>query len=483
MGIRQEEHKTEQEVKRVKDIVNGLENNIFWEQTYNRLLDKQDNWHRYSKEELAEINKTFNNKQSIIKELESGTYKWGIPRKVELSKHQNSKKRVVYVYDMQDRFVLGVLYRVFSYCYNDELSAACFSYRKDIGTIDALHYIKEQRDKASEITQDSSKDYIGLKLDIHAYFNSVGKEKLHQDVDELFDRQQSINSLGSEVDIDRDIKLQGIKISIEAMLFNDIVNYNGQLIQEYKSLVPGSPFGSFLANWVLRELDLCFIDKTYARYSDDIIIIENSKDKIDKDLEIILEYIGDIGLTINPEKYQWFNCNDDIEFLGLKLCSNGDIDISDHAKHKIKKQIHRWTLKGRVEIEKRTKESNKNTSRLDKKDIEYKEFRRVAIKILRRINNKNFFCAVGSSNQFGWGLYSYPKITTTKTLYELDMHTKECIRSMRTGKHNRSNINAVSDDELKSMGYLSLVQMYNLYRADRDYFNEVLEINKSIKSY
>lgn len=384
---------------------------------------------------------------------------------------------------MQDRFVLGVLYRVFSYCYNDELSAACFSYRKDIGTIDALHYIKEQRDKTSEITQNKPENYIGLKLDIHAYFNSVNREKLHQDVDELFDRQQSIKSMGSEVDTDRDIKLQGIKTSIESMLFNDTVNYNGQLIQEYKSLVPGSPFGSFLANWVLRELDLCFIDKTYARYSDDIIIIENSKDKIDKDLEIILKYIGDIGLTINPEKYQWFNCNDDIEFLGLKLCSNGDIDISDHAKHKIKKQIHRWTSKGRVEIEKQTKENNKNTSRLDKKDIEYKEFRRVAIKILRRINNKNFFCAVGSSSQFGWGLYSYPKITTTKTLYELDMYTKECIRSMRTGKHNRSNINAVSDDELKSMGYLSLVQMFNLYRTDRDYFNEVLEINKSIKAY
>ena len=54
---------------------------------------------------------------------------------------------------------------------------------------------------------------------------------------------------------------------------------------------------------------------------------------------------------------------------------------------------------------------------------------------------------------------------------------------MKTGKHNRSNINAVSDDELKSMGYLSLVQMFKLYRTDRDYFNEVLEINKSIKAY
>ena len=42
---------------------------------------------------------------------------------------------------------------------------------------------------------------------------------------------------------------------------------------------------------------------------------------------------------------------------------------------------------------------------------------------------------------------------------------------------------SVSDDELKSMGYLSLVQMFNLYRTDRDYFNEVLEINKSIKAY
>ena len=382
---------------------------------------------------------------------------------------------------MQDRFVLGVLYRVFSYCYNDELSAACFSYRKDIGTIDALHYIKEQRDKTNESAQDNRGDYIGLKLDIHAYFNSVSREKLYQIIDELFEKQQNIKESEGIV-ADRAIKLQGIKTSIESMLFNDTVNYNDQLIQEYKSLVPGSPFGSFLANWVLRELDLCFMNETYARYSDDIIIIENSKDKIDKDIEIILKCIGDIGLTINPEKYKWFSCNDDIEFLGLKLCSNGDIDISDHAKHKIKKQIHRWTSKGRVEIEKQMKEKRADASKLVKKDIENKEFRRVAIKILRRINNKNFFCAVGSS-QFGWGLYSYPKITTTKTLYELDMYTKECIRSMKTGKHNRSNINAVSDDELKSMGYLSLVQMFNLYRVDRDYFGEVLEINKSIKAY
>ena len=63
------------------------------------------------------------------------------------------------------------------------------------------------------------------------------------------------------------------------------------------------------------------------------------------------------------------------------------------------------------------------------------------------------------------------------------MYTKECIRAMKTGKHNRSNINEVSDDELKNLGYLSLVQMFNLYKTDKDYFNEVLEINKSIKSY
>lgn len=205
----------------MKDIIESLENNIFWEQTYNRLLDKQDNWHRYSKEELAEINKTYNdNKQNILVELESRTYKWGIPRKVEISKHQNSKKRVVYVYGMQDRFVLGVLYRVFSYCYNDELSTACFSYRKSIGTIDALQYIKEQRNK-NDKDDDVCEKYVGLKLDIHAYFNSVSREKLHQVIDELFQMQENIETSGRE--IDRNQKLQGIKTSIESMLFNDKV--------------------------------------------------------------------------------------------------------------------------------------------------------------------------------------------------------------------------------------------------------------------
>lgn len=406
-----------------------IENNEYWEATYNKLVLKQG-FSKTDKELLWKLKEIY--KDDIINELMSGEYKWSTPRKVEIAKSESKKKRVVYIYDIKDRYILGVLYRAISAYYRDKISSRCFSYTKGTNTSNAIRYIKNNRTEELK---------YGVKIDIHAYFNSVSKERVIEIINELFSG--------------------GIKKTIENIMLDTKVIYKEHEINEWKSLIPGCALGSFFANYTLKECDDYFDNKNiiYARYSDDIIIIEDSKEKLKNDLDIVMGYLNKYELTMNPDKYTWFEPGDSIQYLGLKLEDNGVIDISDHAKQKIKKQIHRWCRKGRMEIER-----------------DYTPFNIVARRIIRQLNNKNFFCAINHDSTFGWAMYSFPKITTTRTLAELDQYTKDTLRAMKTGKHNKANYKALSEEELHKLGWISLVQMYNLYKIDYDYFMETIEV-------
>ena len=413
----------------MKQLEKELSNSIHWEETYERIILKQ-NISKEDKDLLWKLKEIYKN--DIINEIMSGTYEWSIPRKVEIAKHENSKKRVVYIYNIKDRYILGVLYRAISEYYKGDITCACFSYKKGTSTSNAIQYIKDKR--TENLT-------YGVKIDIHAYFNSVNKEKVISMINELF--------------------RGGIKETIKKLMLNDTVLWKGKEIQEWKSLIPGCALGSFFANWCLKQADEYFIlnNKVYARYSDDIIIIENSKEELQKDLDILIFYLNKYGLTINEDKYTWFEPGDNINFLGLKLDDEGTIDISDHAKQKIKKQIHRWCRKGRIEIER-----------------DNIPFYLVAKRVIRKINNKNLFCAINNESNFGWAMYAFPRITTTETLKEIDLYTKDTIRAMKTGKHNKANYRKMTEDEFHQLGWISLVQMYYLYKNDYDYFMETIEL-------
>ena len=52
---------------------------------------------------------------------------------------------------------------------------------------------------------------------------------------------------------------------------------------------------------------------------------------------------------------------------------------------------------------------------------------------------------------------------------------------MKTGRHNKANFKAISDEEFKELGWLSLVELYKLYKTDRDYFMEIIELHCNVK--
>ena len=76
---------------------------------------------------------------------------------------------------------------------------------------------------------------------------------------------------------------------------------DGNLVEHYGSLKQGCAVASFLANYVLRDIDakLSKLDILYCRYSDDILMVG---DDADKALRLLSEMLAVKGLKLNPKK-------------------------------------------------------------------------------------------------------------------------------------------------------------------------------------
>ena len=411
-------------------VLEELEKDKYWKETVDRML-KKDN---LSMQQRAEVSLLYSSgfKDEFIEQVKNSSYEWSTPRKVLLNKTGTTKKRVVYMYNIRDRFVLGVLYRVFSEVYREHMAENCFSYKKGVRTLDAITYLKRDRDICFE---------YGVKIDIKAYFNSVDKEYLNKMLLEISDSDE-IYKLLSDI------------------YMNDNVLVGESVEQEYKSLIPGVAFGSFLANYALKDIDNYIANElnlVYARYSDDIIMFSKDEEDIHKALEALKNKLNELGLEINPKKYEWFYGDTDIDFLGLKIRQDGKVDVSDNSLSKLKRKIKHQCKLGRNRI-----------SRLGQDPY------KVASDIIGRYNHKVYKCYIKDASRFGWAYYAFRFIDTTDSLFQLDCYLKDRIRQMITGKNNKANITKVTEEKLRELGYVSMVEMYNKFKLDFDYYcNEV----------
>ena len=104
-----------------------LTNNDYWDETYNKMILKQTIT-KEDKNLLWALKEIY--REDIVDSLLNNTYTWSVPRKVEIAKSDSNKKRIVYMYNIKDRYILGVLYRVISDFYYNTMSKSCFSVRR-----------------------------------------------------------------------------------------------------------------------------------------------------------------------------------------------------------------------------------------------------------------------------------------------------------------------------------------------------------------
>lgn len=412
-------------------VLELLKDGKYWDETLSRMLRRR--WISDEERVELEVISSEENRRRIIEGL--GEYEWGIPDRVEIGKIGSKKKRVVYRYGIRDRYILGVLYRVYSEVYKDEVSERCYSYRRGVKTLNAIEYIKGDKGIFSK---------YGVKLDIQSYFNKINKGSLYRVIDEITEGESELRGLLSKIyKVDR-VKERGVEV------------------EEYKGMIPGVAFASFIANYSLKDIDRYVVEElglTYARYSDDIIMFSGSEAK----LRVVLSDIGEMlrckGLEINSRKYEWYKPGDDIEYLGLEIKVGGEVDISKNSKRKIKGRIKHISKVSRREIE------------VKGRDVEV-----VLRGVIRRINYRLYKCYIEDNSKFGWGYYVFNNVNTDRGIREIDYYMRDRLRYIVTGVNNRGNIKRVSNEYLKRLGYISMVELYRRYKIDKDYYIDTIDM-------
>lgn len=399
--------------------MNSILDEITNENIWNEYIDFKEKQLSVSRQELDEIRAFFSSKKyiNIAEGIAKDEYTFSIPTKHFINKINKSKKRVVYTYNEEETYILKVITYLFSKRYDKKYSNNCYSFRRNITVKDGIKKI---------ISTPNLNQLYGYKIDISNYFNSI-------DVNLLLKKLESF--------INSDKRLFDF---IKKLLLDDRVFLNGEIIHENKGIMAGVPISSFLANIFLNEVDTYFESENilYLRYSDDIILFAE-KESIKYYIEKLDNFISINKLTINDDKRKYIFPNDKWDYLGFSI-KNGEIDISNVSKQKIKGKIKRLSRKLRRWMLK--KDANPE---------------RAILAMNRKINKK--FYGINNNNELTWELWYFPIINTTKGIHEIDLYIQQTLRYIATGKYNKKNYN-ITYTKLRELGYKPLVSEYYKFK-------------------
>lgn len=382
-----------------------------------------------AKNKTLELNLTLD---EIIYKI-TNDYKWSIPKLSKIPKPNGF--RDIIIFNELDSFYLKVLNNIFQKNYGDQISDSVFSYKKGIRCYNAAKYV------ASNL---KVKALVGIKVDISNYFQSIKNTAIIDAIDKLVK-----DNLGRE---------------LLYRLYNiNRVMYKGEIVECYLGIMPGSALSAFMANYLLTDIDkqLARSAEIYARYSDDIIIFNYTKDLVDSNVQDLKHNLMKYGLTIKDSKVMEFNKDSVIDFLGLIITPNY-IDVNDITYKNTKKFIKSICTKYKLKAE------NTNKSK------------RIILvqKAIRELNRFLFKPLLSDTNEHKGGRLQYilSNITRTEKLKELDFYILDTLRWIYTCNHSTSAVKLLNTKVLESYGFISLVQVYHLYKMDKDICKNELSI-------
>lgn len=318
------------------------------------------------------------NRMQLLNAIVSGNYEIAPPHVARIPK-DNGEFREVYVNESIDRIFLSLYNDVMFEMYGYKIHPACKSYQKGIG---CPQTVKEISKKICSMPG----EVVGYKADLSKYFDKVKIEVIDKALDEL-----STHSPLDEI--------------VRKYYHNDLIfDAEGNLTKHYGSLKQGCAFASFLANYVLRDIDeeLSKMDILYCRYSDDLLMIGKDADKALLKLKEMLE---PKGLSLNPKKVEPVSKHIYFTFLGFNVCGP-HISFS-------KKSIKNF----QKEVEARTIKAKSSTT-----------------KAINRVNQYLYEGYVVDDKRFGWAAYFLPTVNVEDDIQELNRFVMDCIRAVDSGR-------------------------------------------------
>ncbi|MBO6027416.1 MAG: hypothetical protein J6P73_09250 [Bacteroidales bacterium] len=394
----------------MESIITQLARQETWEEFLAYRLHKgRFTWHEFEDADTyVEKEQYLPMAQRIVKEeaLE-------IPTKKIINKMGTGKKRVVYSFNAEEMKLLKLIAHLL-YRYDNHFASNCYAFRRGVRAHDAIVNIN----KAIQ-----GQKMWAYKIDIHDYFNSIPIPRLLPMLADLLADDPPLYRF------------------FERMLTVDQAVYNGQVVEEKRGVMAGTPTAPFLANVYLSDVDY-FFEKAgvvYARYSDDIILFAPDEALLNQHKAALLRLIAEHGLEVNPSKEKVFTPDEAYEFLGFS-CHGNDIDIAASTKQKMKGKISR---KARSLMRWQSRNGIGSAC---------------AMKAMINCFNHKFFES-DDPETLTWSRWFFPVITQTEGLKEIDHYLQQNIRFLSTGRHSKANYR-ISFDQLKELGYKSLVNEF-----------------------
>ena len=343
-----------------------------------------------------------------------------LPSRRVISKMSSQKKRTVYTYPEDENIVLKLLTHLMLRKYDTIYTPNLYSFRPDKTVKDAIRYLT---------SVEGIDRMYSYKVDISNYFNSIPVERLMPVLKSVLNDDPALFDF------------------LSGLLIETRVTDKGAVIEESKGIMAGTPQASFYADLYLKDMDRMFYDRgiPYARYSDDIIVFADSREKIEEYADIIREQLGSYGLSVNQDKESYGTPDDGWVFLGFSY-NKGFIDIAPASLIKIKAKMRRKT---------------RALKRWQERGDEAPE--RAAAAFIRIFDRKLFEQEsdndLPSDNDLTWSKWYFPVINTVAGLRQIDHYAQECVRYLLTSTRSKARYR-VKYKDIKDYGLRSLVNEY-----------------------
>ena len=369
-------------------------------------------------------------------------------------KAEGKKVRCLSVLPVLDRIIHNCFYKILYKRFEYMIHPLCVSYKKGIGTKNIADNVTK---KLKELN-----NYVGIKGDLEAFFDSVPIEQ----IDNLFDELQSIEPSAIWYPI-----IQGYH--------DDRIEVNGKVVNRYMSLRQGNPIACILADLILRDIDeeMTKYDVMYYRYSDDFIIIGKDRAEVNKAYTRFVEMLDEKKIKLNHNKTEYITDNNWFEFLGFSF-------------KKEKRSVSEKTLRN---LKTKIKSITTGYTKTLHRECSEKELKRIVKKLQRY-----FFTAYAENQEnFGMGVYLFGGVNVEHDLIAIENYIKDCLRACLTNhyiiyglgyvhrneyviddKNKGQNVKAnnektnkgKADDVLRKCGWVSLIKMYRDYHTNIDLF-------------
>lgn len=249
--------------------------------------------------------------EDLVNEIKNGTYK---PMPYRSFRVYEPKERIISAPHLRDRVVQHALMRVIKKPIDNRFIAQNFACRVGKGTHSCSKLlVKYLR---------NFEDGYCLKIDISKFFYEINREVLLSKIKRI------------------------IKCKKSLVVINKFVYDN----DEIKGIPIGNLTSQLFANLMLNDLDH-FIKRTlkckyYLRYMDDMIILDNNKDKLHYIFKEVTQVIENSKLRLNP-KSGIFQIKQGVDFVGYRTWKNKRL-IRKQSLFRIRKSLKKDCNKNRV---------------------------------------------------------------------------------------------------------------------------------------